>query len=179
MSGQVVEGNEREVPSKFNLEGQNATNPSSAVQSGALPSAPSEESGSTSTAHDGGEGHDNEKPKEGDGAGAGAGAGPGGKPKMEKYAYHCMSPLSLQPMTSRSPSPYSPLLDMRLPRAVYLSDLLFELFTRSERLTLDAGCWRPDAGCWMGAVQGRVQLLNDTQSFHPRWPVCAKSFSRS
>lgn len=86
---QVVEGNERQVPSKFNLEGQNATNPDSAVQTGALPTAQTSGTGSSdgstsaSTAHDREDG--NGEPSEKAGA---------GKPKMEKYAYHCTSPIT-------------------------------------------------------------------------------------
>ena len=87
---QVVEGSERDVPSKLNIEGQNATNPDSAIHSGALPSAgstQSDRSGSTATDHD--HEHEHDREDKGKKSGPVGGPGPGGKPKMEKYAYHC------------------------------------------------------------------------------------------
>lgn len=72
--GGIEQGSERDVPSKMNVEGQNAVNTDSAAP--AL-----QQSGSGSgTSEDGGE---NEKKPAAGGKG----------PAMEKYAYHCESPL--------------------------------------------------------------------------------------
>lgn len=85
MSGhdQVIEGSERDVPSKYNVEGQRANNTDPAVQAHALPSA----SSGDSTVHDHEHEHDDQEHEK---AESGPG-GPGKGPVMEKYAYHCMS----------------------------------------------------------------------------------------
>lgn len=84
----VNDGPETSVPSKLNIEGQNANHPDAAGQ--ALASE-SEAGSASSTTRD----HDQEHEKMESGEGGG-----GGKPHMEKYAYHCMSPLSLMCLES-------------------------------------------------------------------------------
>lgn len=65
----VEQGPEREVPSKLNVEGQNATDTDSAT-----PALAANGSGTSDDDHE-------KKPAQGGGKG----------PAMEKYAYHCTS----------------------------------------------------------------------------------------
>jgi hypothetical protein len=80
----VNEGPESSIPSKFNVEGQNANHTDSAGEALAGPSR--SQSRSVSQTHSQDQDHD-EKEKS---------VGQGGKPHMEKYAYHCTSILSIK-----------------------------------------------------------------------------------
>ena len=72
----VAEGPERDVPASTNVEGQAAAHTDAAEQ--ALPTR------SHSTTSE--QAHEKQPP---------AAGGNGGRPVMDKYAYHCMSPFHL------------------------------------------------------------------------------------